>query len=224
MRRWCAHLVETLDLIKTEGEWLAEIALRNTERPVPQYPGWTMTDLLSHTGAILGRTTVVCREGYQDRPETPRLPEDADAVDWFQDQLNEMLEVLAESEPSTRVWGFGSQPSVRFWILRMLIEVGLHRYDAARGWGDPDPLLDEVAIAGLDEFDDMWLPRLGDLPTVRFHAEDFGRTWVYGSGEPVAEISGTASDVYLRLMSRPSTVTMPEAWMEAVDALSPPPR
>jgi uncharacterized protein (TIGR03083 family) len=183
-----------------------------------------MSDLLSHTGSILGRTTMVCRDLHQERPESPKLPEGADAIDWFQDQLTEMLDVLAQADPSTTVWGFGSRPSVGFWTTRMLIEVGIHRYDASRAWEDLEPLPDDVAIAGVDEFEDMWLPRLGDLPTVRFHAEDFGRTWVYGSGEPEAEISGTASDLYLRLMSRPSPVILPEAWANAVDGLTPPPR
>lgn len=221
MRRWYEPLVEALDLIKTEGDLIAEVALKDPNRPVPQYPGWTMSDLLSHTGSVLGRTALVCRELHQERPETRNLPEGADAVDWFQDQLNDMLDVLAQSEPGTLVWGFGSQPSVGFWIKRMLIEVGVHRYDAERAWGDPDPLQDDVAIAGLNEFDDMWLPGLGDLPTVRVHAEDFGRTWIYGSGEPEVEISGAASDIYLRLMSRPSTVELPAAWVAALDALSP---
>lgn len=217
-------MVEILGLIRTEGERLADIALRDPERPVPQYPDWMMNDLLAHTGSILARTAVVCREGYQERPETPELPEGADAVDWFQDQLAEMLDVLASADPATAVWGFGNSPTVGFWTTRMLIEVGVHRYDAEAAWGDPDPLLDDVAIAGLNEFENMWLPRLGEVPTVRFHAEDFGRTWTYGPGEPESEVGGTASDLYLRLMSRPSAVVLPEPWANAVDGLTPPPR
>jgi uncharacterized protein (TIGR03083 family) len=182
-----------------------------------------MSDLLSHTGSIMGRTTIVCRESRQERPETPRLPDGGNAVDWFEDQLRELVAVLAEAEPDTKVWGFGSTPSVRFWMRRMLIEVGVHRFDAEAAWGDPDSLLDTVAIAGLEEFGEMWLPRLGNVATIRLLATDFGRTWLLGDGEPEAQVTGTASDVYLRLMSRPSPVVLPEAWATAVEGLSPPP-
>jgi hypothetical protein len=51
-----------------------------------------------------------------------------------------------------------------------------------------------------------------------------GRTWVYGDGEPAAEIEGTASDLYLRLVSRPSPVVLPDEWAAAVDGLAPPPK
>lgn len=217
-------LDETLDLIRAEGSRMLGIARRDPDRPVPQYPGWTMSDLLAHTGSVLGRTTLVCREALRERPESPALPEGADAVAWFQDQLTEMLEVLGHADPDTVVWGFGSRPSVGFWKRRMLIEVGVHRFDAERAWGDPEPLPEDVAFAGLDEFDDMWLPRLGEVPTIRVDAEDVGRTWVYGVGEPATAVSGTASDLYLRLMSRPSPVTIPAAWAEAVDGLSIPAR
>lgn len=213
---------ETLDLIQAQGVRISEIARRDPDRPIPQYPGWSMSDLVAHTGSVLGRTTVVCRESRQERPETPQLPAGADVADWFDDQLAEMLGVLSDSDPATVVWGFGSQPSVGFWKVRMLIEVGVHRFDAERAWGDPDPLTDEVAIAGLDEFEDMWLPRLGEVPPIRVHAEDVDRSWVYGAGEPEAEIYGTASELYLRLMLRPSPIVLPRMWADALEGLSTP--
>jgi len=215
-------LDETLDLIQAQGARMSEVARRDPDRPIPQYPGWSMSDLVAHTGSVLGRTTVVCRESRQERPETPQLPAGADATDWFDDQLAQMLGVLSDADPATVVWGFGSQPSVGFWKQRMLIEVGVHRFDAERAWGDPDPLTDEVAIAGLDEFDDMWLPRLGEVPTIRVHAADVDRSWDYGEGDPEAEISGTASDLYLRLMLRPAPIVLPTEWADALASLSTP--
>jgi hypothetical protein len=40
----------------------------------------------------------------------------------------------------------------------------------------------------------------------------------------VARIEATASDLYLRLMSRPSPVVLPDEWAQAVDGLAPPPK
>lgn len=201
---------------------MVEIARRDPTRSVPQYPEWTMSDLMAHTGSIMGRTAIVCREKLQERPHAPRLTEGVDVVAWFTDQLGDMLDVLASADPALTVWGFGNTPSVGFWTRRMLIEVGLHRHDAEAAWGVPAPLLDEVARAGLEEFDDMWLPRLGEVSTLRIRDEGSGGTWLYGGGDADSEVSGTASDLYLRLMSRLSPVVLPPDWSNAVAALAPP--
>jgi hypothetical protein len=81
-----------------------------------------------------------------------------------------------------------------------------------------------VSRSGLDEFNDMWLPRLGELPPLEASATDLGLVWVLGNGAPVSALEGTGSDIYLRLMSRPSPVSLPPVWAEAVDALEPPRR
>lgn len=106
----------------------------------------------------------------------------------------------------------------------MVIETGVHRWDAYQAFGEEDRLTDLVARSGLDEFGDMWLRHLGDVQTLQVTATDMGRSWVYGEGEPAASVEGTASDLYLRLISRPSSVDLPGDWAEAVDGLAPPPK
>ncbi len=105
----------------------------------------------------------------------------------------------------------------------MVIEAGLHRWDAQQAVEPPDPLLDPVAIAGLDEFAEMWLPRMGELPTLEILATDQDRSWIFGSGEPVESVDGGVSDLYLRLMARPG-VDLPPQWTAAIDGLAPPPK
>ncbi|HEX9761965.1 MAG TPA: hypothetical protein VGA97_02590, partial [Acidimicrobiia bacterium] len=51
-----------------------------------------------------------------------------------------------------------------------------------------------------------------------------GRSWVIGPGTAGSEVEGTASDVFLRLMARPSAVSLPTVWADAVDRLAPPPK
>lgn len=213
---------ENLASIESDGRRLAAAARANPDGPVPQYPDWTLSDLASHTASIHGRTTLICGERPTERISAPRLPEGMDAIDWYEETLEEMLTALRDADPDTEVWAFGPTPSLGFWECRMVIETGVHRWDAEQASGRGEKLTDHVAESGLDEFTDMWLRQLGDLPTLKVVATDLGRVWVYGDGEPEREIEGTASDLYLRLVSRPSPVELPQEWAEAVDGLAPP--
>ena len=182
-----------------------------------------MADLLSHLASVHGRTTVICIDLAQERVPGPRIPMHGDVSRWFSETLESMLEALASTDHDAKVWGFGSNPTVGWWQRRMLIETGIHRWDAEQAWGEEQPLADAVSLAGLDEFPDMWLPRINGVPTLGLTATDVDRSWVYGEGDPVSRVQGTGSDLYLRLMSRPG-VQLPDAWATAVDALEPPPK
>ena len=197
---------------------------RDPARLVPQYPEWTLSDLASHTASIHGRTVIICREHPQERISAPRLPENRDAADWCEETLEEMVAALRESDPSTRVWTFGSEPSIGFWERRMVVETGVHRWDASDAFGVAEGLTERVAEAGLDEFAQNYLSRLGDVETLEVVATDLGRSWIYGTGDPTASVEGTASDLYLRLVARQSPVELPLAWAAAVDGLPSPPK
>lgn len=216
---------ENLASIESEGRRLGEAARRDPERPVPQYPGWTLADLVSHTASMHGRTILICRNLPSERISPPRLPDDKDPVKWYEETLEEMLQVLEAADPETPVWGFAPTPNLGFWERRMVIETGIHRWDAFHAFGEDEPLTDRVAESGLEEFGEMWVPRLGDtgLAKLEVEASDLTRSWVYGEGEPRVSVTGTASDLYLRLMSRPSAVELPADWSAAVDGLPPPP-
>jgi len=215
---------ENISLIKSQGRRLAEASRRDPSRMVPQYPDWTLADLASHTASVLGRTLSICRELPQERISAPRLPKERDPIDWFEETLEEMIEALSEADATSPCWAFGPNQVLGFWETRMLIETGVHRWDAEQVFGDPEPLHRRVAEAGLDEFVDLWFPQLGDVETLTVSATDVGRTWTYGEGEPKSTVAGAVSDVYLRLISRPSTVEIPQDWATAVDGLSPPPK
>lgn len=217
-------LAENLASIESEGRRLSMAARSNPEGEVPQYPGWTLADLASHTASIHGRTVLICQQLPQERISAPRLPEGKNPIDWYDETLEDMLAALRDMEPGTRVWGFGPDPTLGFWETRMVIETGIHRWDAEQAVGRDEKLTDHVARSGLDEFPIMWHPHMGDLPTLEVSATDLERSWVYGEGEAEHQVQGTGSDIYLRLVSRPSEVELPVEWAEAVDGLAPPPK
>jgi hypothetical protein len=143
--------------------------------------------------------------------------------EWYQQTLDELLEVLGGSDPSTLVWGFGPAPTIGFWERRMVIETGVHLRDANQALGEEAGISDLVAVSGLDEFGEMWLPYLGEVGPLTVRATDLDREWRFGDGDG-ALVEGSASDLYLRLMSRPTPVRLPDDWALAVDGLAPPPR
>jgi uncharacterized protein (TIGR03083 family) len=210
-----------LEAISTEGRRLLNFARRDLERVVPQYPTWTLRGLVTHTASIHARTIAVCSSLPQDRIPAPELPPGRGPLAWYAETLSAMVAAFRSADPHAEVWFFTADRTIGAWERRMLIETGVHRWDAQQALEDPDPLLPVVAESGLDEFGDMWLPRFGDLPALHVRATDIGRSWTFGRGNAGPPITGSASDIYLRLMSRPG-VRLPAEWAAAVDGAGTP--
>lgn len=217
------HSAENLASIESEGRRLGTAVRRDPERAVPQYPGWSLLDLAAHTGAIHGRTTLIVTSLPTERISSPKPSGGSNVVDWYEENLETMLAALGEADPNAPCWGFVPEATVGSWERRMVVETGVHRWDAAQSFGEEDRLTDHVATTALDEFAAMWLPRLGDVQPLRVTATDLARSWSFGE-QPGRDVEGTGSEIYLRLMSRSSSVELPEDWEKAVDGLEPPPK
>ncbi len=212
---------DELAVIGGEGRRIIAFGRGAPERTVAQYPTWTLRDLVVHVAGVHRRTAEVCRSLPKDRIPTPALPKGQDPFDWATEQLQLVLDGLRTADVEAEVWTFIPSKRMAFWGPRMVIETGVHRWDAQRAVEDPEPLLPLVAASGLDEFSALYLPQLGTIPTIELTATDLGRAWRFGAGEPAAHIAGSASDLFLRLMSRPGTA-LPAEWERAVDALGSP--
>lgn len=212
---------QRITTIETEGRRTIECAREDPGRAVLQYPEWSLRDLVLHVASVHGRTSEIIRTRSTERAATPELPTDADPMAWSSAQLASVVDALATADLETEVWTPVSDSRIAFWERRMVIETGLHRWDAEIAMGSGRPLDPLVATDGLDEIPLMYLHRLGEVPPIELVATDLDRSWRYGDGDPTAVIEGTASDLYLRLMSRPGS-TLPVEWEQAVDALGSP--
>lgn len=210
-----------LQAIEQEGRRIIELGRQAPDASVPQYTGWTLRDLVVHVAGVHGRTAGICRTLPRERIPTTKPPRGADPFDWATEQLETMIGGLRAADHDVAVWTFVDDSAMSFWCRRMVIETGVHRWDAEGARGDPTPLLEIVATHGLDEFPQLYLPRLGDVPAIELVATDLGLSWHFGAGHAGMRIESTASDLFLRLMSRPGA-RLPEAWEQAVDALGSP--
>ncbi|MFV2063994.1 MAG: maleylpyruvate isomerase family mycothiol-dependent enzyme [Chloroflexota bacterium] len=212
---------ETLATIESEGQRLVAFASRAPDRVVPHYPTWTLRDLVSHVASVHARTTIICTTLPQTNVSAVRSPKGRDPFDWYAETLPEMIGALRVADADADVWTLFEDRSLATWQRRMLIETSVHRWDAQQAIEEPQPLPSIVSGSGLDEFSDLWLPKLGSVPVIEVTATDLGRSWQFGSGDPVASASDSGSKLYLRLMARPGA-RFPSEWEAAVDAVPSP--
>src|SRR5690606_24475858 len=80
-----------------------------------------------------------------ERVTRPTLPIGRDPLDWGDQKLTELIAVFRYADPDANVWGFGTDSTVGRWVRRMLVETGVHRWDAQHAFGEATPLTGLVA-------------------------------------------------------------------------------
>lgn len=208
---------------------------------VPSCPGWTMLDLIHHLGTQYRRVRSHMSRGVTSRPDedegsggaaVEELPTGRAAIQWWADELQELLTLLEAVDPHLPAWNWAPQSKqAGFWHRRMAHETAVHRWDAQTAAGQVEPIEAKLAADGVAEVLDTLLPagrRRGptDLTgVVRLAASDVSNEWfVRLRGEGVALLDtdtwldhddhharafarGTASDLLLALFGRvPFTV------------------
>jgi uncharacterized protein (TIGR03083 family) len=210
-----------------EGGLLADTAERaGTEAAVPTCPGWRVTDLLRHTGAVHRWAAGYVGEGQLEPGPFPAAPElaGAELLTWFREGHAALVRTLEEAPADVQCWTFlpTAPPSpLAFWARRQAHETAVHRMDAQAALGVEFSALDaEFAEDGVDELLTGFHARprsrvRTDEPrTLRVRAADTGAVWtVHLSPEPPrtvrdaaapadCEITGTASWLYTSLWNR----------------------
>lgn len=174
-----------LTAIRRESDTLASAATRGLDQPVPSCPGWTVRDVVRHTGAIHRQKGQIVRERWLD--EQPPLvdPPQSGLLEWFRSGANSLLATLDATDPATPIYSwFPPDQTVGFWYRRMAHETVIHRVDAELAHGVPLPLDAALAADGIDEVltvfmvgSPEWSEEIRSEPTLRLECTDQPGTW-----------------------------------------------
>lgn len=187
-----------LSHIRADGARMADLAPRDLGATVPACRGWTVRDVLTHTGAVYSHKVACMRNGR--RPESSdewsQGPADGeDVVAWFTARNEELLGELERRGPGARAFTwYEPDQTVGFWFRRMAQETVVHRVDVESAFDMVTPVDDALAVDGIDEVLDWFLC---------YQAEDVGPdgpgrgTAVVRTGDHIWRLTLSADDVEL---------------------------
>ncbi len=203
----------------------AVAAVPDAAARVPGCPEWTVHDLVAHVGEVHRLWAVVVRAGAADGPPpadergdmTPR----GDLLDWSAESTRLLLAALTETGPDAPCWTWwpGSEAPQTVWAVarHQVQEAAVHAYDAQETIGKPEPVPAAIAIDAVAEFLQVTYGAEGPWPhspaRVVFTSIE-GPSWTLdltpagarlaaaASGEAVATVQGSASDLLLALFGR----------------------
>ncbi|MFB8001840.1 maleylpyruvate isomerase family mycothiol-dependent enzyme [Nocardia sp. NPDC056000] len=197
----CAKLTEFGDLITPDTDLAT---------PVPTCGDWTFYDLADHLGQGNLWVVTAVTELRGDHQGDP-APKDAVALREWYDETADAIAASLAADPANEAWTFTrSMPrTVGFWRRRRALETLVHLWDGQNAFGKAVPFDTDLAVDGINEVFELFAPRmiqrgLATEPEValRLRATDIAESWIYGPGEPVAEIAAPASDLLLALWQR----------------------
>lgn len=185
--------LEFIDLLRLMDERstafrAAVAAAPSLDVQVPTCPEWTLFDLVQHLGEGRRRWAAIVAAGPADAPpavSSPEPPREREALlAWFTASTTELLDALREAGPDRGCWtwwGPSQSPQTTGAVARhQLQQVAVHTYDAQVAVGAPQPLPDEVALDGVDEFLTTCVANTAAWPhkpaVIDYHATE-GRCW-----------------------------------------------
>jgi uncharacterized protein (TIGR03083 family) len=200
--------------------------------PVPWVPEWRARDLVGHLGTVHRWATAIVRAGSTEPPppEARQEPPVDGLIDWYATGLTDLVHALRDTPPTSPAWHMSpaAEKIAASWARRQAHELGVHRMDLEAAAGvehAPVPL--ELAEDGVDELLAIVVPRwahteplVSGSGSVVVTATDTGRTWSVRidsgrvtiapipSGAEDARLSGTATQLLLRLWGRPADVVV----------------
>jgi uncharacterized protein (TIGR03083 family) len=157
---------------------------------VPTCPEWTLFDLAEHIG-VGRRSWAATVAAGPDAPAkvaaegAPAAPREREALlAWLAASTQELLDALREAGPDRGCWtwwGTSQSPQTCGAVARhQLQQFAVHTYDAQVTLGAPQPLPDEVALDGVEEFLFTCCATTAAWPhepaAVDYHATE-GRSW-----------------------------------------------
>ncbi|MYW47954.1 maleylpyruvate isomerase family mycothiol-dependent enzyme [Streptomyces sp. SID161] len=128
---------------------------------VPTCPEWTLFDLAQHIGegrrdwaATVAAGPAPAKSAAEGAPAAPR--ERQALLDWLAESTRQLGDALREAGPDRGCWtwwGASQSPPTCGAVARhQLQQIAVHTYDAQVTVGAPQPLPEEVALDGVEEF------------------------------------------------------------------------
>ncbi|RJK97802.1 maleylpyruvate isomerase family mycothiol-dependent enzyme [Vallicoccus soli] len=208
-----------LALLRADAARAAALAVPGAlDGPVPHCPGWSVRDVLVHTGRVYLDKAAVLRTGAP-AGEPDERPGDDEVVPWFLGALGTVVGELERRDPAAPAWSWWPQePTVGFWYRRMAQETAVHRVDVEGAVDALTPVAADLAVDGVDEVLTRFLvdPRTpapeGVEPGI-IAVRTAGRTWrvaldadgvqvAHGPGSSDATVTGDPSELLLWLWRR----------------------
>ena len=212
-----------LEILRTEGERLADVPVDALGASVPTLADWTVERVLRHTGKIHRWVTATLAAGPDAElgAAVEGLPRGPACIPAYREALEATRAELGRHQPGDAAASFTGPADVGWWARRQAHEVAVHRMDAAdaihaAGGPAPAPIAVDAAADGIDEWANVflaarWGQRFGAFPdhlvgrSVHIHGTDpeppaDGAEWLLGFTENGLEVEATHAkgDVALR--------------------------
>ena len=223
---------ERFGVLAQELELRATPSGADLDAPVPWIPEWRARDLVGHLGTVHRWATAIVRAGHTEPPppEARQEPPTDDLLDWYADGLAGLVTALRDTPPTAPSWHMSpaAEKVAASWARRQAHELTVHRMDLEAAAGVPHArVATDLAEDGVDELLGIVVPRWAHTEplttaeaTVAVTATDTGRTWSVRidrgrvsvtperRGTEDARLSGTATQLLLRLWGRPADVAV----------------
>jgi uncharacterized protein (TIGR03083 family) len=149
VRRDADALLDTLAAVKPDAK-------------VPTCPGWTVRDLVEHLGRVHQWASRNVTGGLGSSADIKQTtgPAGEDLASWYARSVDDLLKVLATTDPDAPCWTFQRGNRVAgFWSRRQSHELAMHRTDLLVTAGQPHYYDAPHAADGIGEVLDVFVDR-----------------------------------------------------------------
>lgn len=163
-----------LACLRADSAALAAAARLGLTAPVPSCPGWSVADLIVHTGGVqraqarivaerLQEPSGIKREMFDSVPglldwlessvlmggtsDLEAIP--AGVVEWFEAGAAQLENVLATADPDGPAWSWAENQTAGHYLRMLPIETAVHRWDAQLAHGVTEPIDRTLAEDGI---------------------------------------------------------------------------
>jgi uncharacterized protein (TIGR03083 family) len=224
--RYCQRLEEQSAMFAADVQEV--VAGGKPDVPVATCPGWTLGDVIRHTGTVHRMAEQMVRTRATERADpwgpAVNFPDDpARYPGWLTDGATALTATLRAAGPQAPVWTMGADNRAFWWARRMVHETAVHGADVVLAQGRVPRLDPEQSADGIDELL-AFLPygrttreTIKALPaggeSIHLHATDYdgewmirltadGMRWERGHGKGTVAVRGPVGSLLLLAYGR----------------------